>query len=186
MPRGVTKPHRGMPLEFFKMAAIPHNHKNGADCYAKEQSHLVGTKGGPSFAVRRHSTGHPDPGNQMNDSFNPTASDRSRLLPNGGCHEVAYGREWGGRRGRTSISRLFHEFLSSFRAHFISKFCLVPFPLRSSTVTSLNAWPVPLPIVNERVNGQNTERAGGGFSRAWNLNFAFFKIGNSSLTRNYR
>ena len=99
---------------------------------------------------------------------------------------MAHGRERGNRRGRTLISRLFHEFRSSFRANFIANFCLVPFPLRSSTVTSVNAWPDPFPIVNERVNGQNTERAGGGFSRAWNLNFAFFKIGNSSLTRNYR
>jgi hypothetical protein len=52
----------GMPLEFFKMApAIPPNTESGTDYYAKEESHLVGTKDGHSFAVRRQSAGHPDP-----------------------------------------------------------------------------------------------------------------------------
>ena len=57
-------PPMGMPLEFFKMAAAnPRNDQNGAGYYAKEQSHLVGIKGGHSFDVRRHSAGNPDPGN---------------------------------------------------------------------------------------------------------------------------
>ena len=43
----------GMPLEFSKMAAsLPRNADHGADCYAEEQSHLVGTKCRHSFAER--------------------------------------------------------------------------------------------------------------------------------------
>jgi hypothetical protein len=42
-----------MPLEFSKMAAsLPRNADHGADCYAEEQSHLVGTKCRHSFAER--------------------------------------------------------------------------------------------------------------------------------------